>query len=56
MIWVEEKSIHEARAAQINTKRENYRSMQKKNAEKKGVLKEFLAAKTITQMRKLVFG
>jgi hypothetical protein len=56
MIWAEERSIHEARAAQINTKRENYRQMHKKNAEKKGVLKEFLAAPTITQMRKLLFG
>lgn len=56
MIWVEEKSIMEARSAQIATKRENYRQMHKKNAEKKGVLAEFMKASTITQMRKLVFG
>lgn len=56
MIWVEEKSIHESRAKLIAQKRENYRQMHKKNAEKKGVLKEFLAAGTITKMRELVFG
>lgn len=56
MIWVDEKEIHEQRAKLINQKRENYRNMHKGTAEKKGVLKEFMNAKTITEMRKLVFG
>lgn len=56
MIWVDEKEIHEQRAKLINQKRENYRQMHRGTAEKKGVLKEFLAAGTLTQMRKLIFG
>jgi hypothetical protein len=56
MIWREEKSILEARQAQLATKRKNYKEMHKGTADKKGVLKEFLAATTITQMRKILFG
>lgn len=56
MIWADERSILEARAAQLSNKRENYRQTHKKNAEKKGVLREFMNAQTITQMRKILFG
>lgn len=56
MIWAEEKSILDARAAQLPKRRENYRQMHKGTAEKKGVLKEFMAATTLTQMRKILFG
>lgn len=56
MIWVEEKSIHESRAAQINTRRNNYKEMHRGTAQNKGVLKEFLAAQTLTEMRKILWG
>lgn len=56
MIWAEERSILEARQAQLATKRENYRQMHKGTAEKKGVLKEFMQAPTLTQMRKILWG
>lgn len=56
MIWVEEKSIMESRSAQIQTKRNNYKEMHKGTAQNKGVLKEFLAANTLTEMRKILWG
>jgi hypothetical protein len=56
MIWVEEKDIHEQRSKLIAQKRENYRQMHKGTAEKKGILKLFLAAPTITQMKRILWG
>lgn len=56
MLWADEKSILDARQAQLSRKRENYRQMHRGTAEKKGVLKEFLSAPTLTQMRKILWG
>lgn len=56
MIHADEKSILDARAAQLPTRRANYKAMHSKTAEKKGVLREFLAATTLTQMRRILFG
>lgn len=35
---------------------ENYKKTHRELAEKKGVLREFLAAKTVTQAKKVLFG
>lgn len=56
MVWVDERSILQARQAQLQTKRENYKQMHRGTAERKGVLREFLAASTLTQMRKVLWG
>lgn len=56
MIWRDEREILEQRAALISKKRENYRQIHRGTAERKGVLKEFLAAPTLTQMRRILFG
>lgn len=56
MIWADERSILEARQAQLPKKRENYKQMHRGTAEKKGVLREFLAATTLTQMRFILWG
>jgi hypothetical protein len=56
MIWRDERSILESRAAQISRKRQNYKEMHRGTAERKGVLREFLAAPTLTQMRRILFG
>lgn len=35
---------------------QNYKDMQAKSAESKGVLKELMAATTLTEARKIVYG
>lgn len=56
MIWRDEREILEQRAALLQKRRENYRQIHRGTAEKKGVLREFLAATTLTQMRRILFG
>lgn len=56
MIWREEKSILEDRAAQLPERRRNYKDMHKGTAEKKGVLKQFMAAQTLTEMKRILWG
>lgn len=54
MLHADERSILEDRQARLPQRRENYRQMHKATAEKKGVLKEFMNAKTLTEMRKIL--
>lgn len=56
MVWVEEKSIIEVREKLLPERRASYKQAHKGQADKKGVLKEFMAANTITQMRKILYG
>lgn len=35
---------------------ENYKEMHKETADRNGVIREFLAARTLTQARKILFG
>jgi hypothetical protein len=56
MLWVEEKSVLEARKAQLPKRLANYKEMHKGTASSKGVIAEFMAAKTLTQCRKILWG
>lgn len=56
MIWREEKSILEARAALIPERRRAYKDLHKGTAEKKGKLREFMAAQTLTEMKRILWG
>jgi hypothetical protein len=56
MVWVEERSIIEQREKLLPQLRVDYKQTHKGQAESKNVLREFMAATTITQMRKILFG
>jgi hypothetical protein len=56
MVWVEERSIIEQREKLLPQRRVDYKQTHKGQADKKGVLREFMLATTITQMRKILFG
>lgn len=56
MVHVEERSIMESREKLLPQRREDYKQMHKGTADKKGVLKDFMAARTLTQMRKILWG
>lgn len=55
MLHVEERAVLEQRQRLIAQKRENYRQMHEGTAKAKNVYKEFMNAKTLTQMRKLLW-
>lgn len=40
----------------LDIRRDNYKKMHYGTAEKKGVIREFLAARTLTEMRKILWG
>ena len=40
----------------LDVRRTNYKAMHKGTAQNKGVLMEFLAAETLTEMRKVLWG
>lgn len=56
MIWVDEKDILAQRAALLPARRESYKQSHKHLAEKKGVLRDFMAATTLSEMRKILYG
>lgn len=56
MIWADEKSILEARKAQLPQRLANYKEMHKGTANSKGVIAEFMAAKTLTEARKILWS
>lgn len=56
MLHVEEKEVLEQRQRLLAQKRENYRQMHEGTAKAKNVYKEFMSAKTITLMRKILWG
>ena len=43
-------------ARSLDQRRENYKKMHYGTAEKKGCLREFLAARTLTAMKKVLWG
>lgn len=43
-------------AKSLDVRRDNYKKMHYGTAEKKGVLREFLAARTLTAMRLILWG
>ena len=51
-----EKNIKTTENGWLGRSLDNYKQMHRKSAESRGNLKEFLAATTLTQARKLAFG
>lgn len=56
MLWVEEKSVLDDRKARLPQRLANYKEMHKGTANSKGVIKEFMAAKTLTECRKILWN
>lgn len=56
MLWVEEKSVLEDRKSRLPQRLINYKDMHKGTASAKGVIAEFMAAKTLTQCRNILWG
>ncbi len=59
MLWLEEKDYKEFlkdKQAQLPTRVQNYKEMHKGTAASKGKIAEFMAAKTLTELRKILWG
>lgn len=55
MLWVEEKEVLEDRKARLPQRLANYKEMHKGTANAKGVIAIFMAAKTLTECRKILW-
>ena len=55
MLWVDEKSVLEDRKARLPQRLANYKEMHKGTAASKGVIVAFMAARTLTECRKILW-
>jgi hypothetical protein len=59
MLWLDEKdyrAFQDDKQKQLPARVANYKEMHKGTASNKGVLRDFLAARTLTEMRKILWG